>query len=89
MAEQSPPTEKDLRTRQWIAGIIVVSALLAFITSLSGGMGAGVTLSIFLSSVIGYAVSLLTLLFLFWIVQAQQRIAESLDKLARREEKGL
>jgi len=85
MTEQTRETEKSFKTRELVVGIIILSAILALISSI----GSPMSMTMFIPNTIGFAISLFTLLFLGKMVQAQERLADAVDKLAQRQEKTL
>ncbi|HUW60374.1 MAG TPA: hypothetical protein VMZ06_05155 [Candidatus Bathyarchaeia archaeon] len=74
---------KSFKTRELVVGIIILAAILAFVSSI------GISMTVFVPSAIGYAISLFTLLFLGRMVKAQERLADVVEKLAQRQEKNL
>jgi L-lactate permease len=82
MSYQAPQEDKKYRTRQLFIGVIILAFALTAISIL----GANVAGPIF-ANTISYAISLFTLLFLGRMVQAQERMADAVDKLVRREVK--
>ncbi|MCX5771687.1 MAG: hypothetical protein NTZ09_15650 [Candidatus Hydrogenedentes bacterium] len=85
MAEQTRETGKSFKTRELVIGIIILSAILALISSI----GSRMSMTMFVPTAISFAISLFTLLFLGKMVQAQERLADAVDKLAQRQEKTL
>ena len=85
MTEQTHETGQSFKTRELVVGIIILSAILALVSSI----GSPMSMTMFIPNTIGFAISLFTLLFLGKMVQAQERLADVVERLAQRQEKTL
>jgi len=79
MSEQQQ-VDQDLRTRQMIVGVIILAAILAFISN------ANLFIRPWFVTAVGYALAIFVLLLLGRFVRAVERLADALEKPARREE---